>query len=52
MRNHKQNTAEISESQDFIDLDWRELLLYFYKKSEEHYKDITETENYMKHKNG
>jgi hypothetical protein len=28
---------------DFINLDWRELLLHFYKEFEGYYKDITET---------
>jgi hypothetical protein len=28
---------------DFVTLDWRELLLHFYRESEEHYKNITET---------
>jgi hypothetical protein len=41
---HKQNTRDISEVPDFIDLDRRELLLHFHKEPEGNYKDITETE--------
>jgi hypothetical protein len=44
-QSQNQNTSILPKVPDFINLNRRELLLHFYKKPEEHYKDITETES-------
>jgi hypothetical protein len=51
LKSEAEHTDVQAKDPDFINLDWRELLLYFYMESKEHYKDITETKkNYRKHK--
>jgi hypothetical protein len=43
LKSEAEHTDVQAKDPDFINLDWRELLLYFYMESKEHYKDITET---------